>query len=235
MDKSSRGLPVKTTLKLNYLRKYMNRTMKASVDNAVLAQVSREIDVSNLRAMRRTKFANSTPRVSLNTLIMAAVTRTLVGHPLLNAELVDDEIHIFSPINLGMAVAVPEGLMFVVIPDAQHMNLTKLALAVEDCVARARNGQITPADFEGSTFTVSNLGMYEIDVGFPRPRLPEGAMLLVGQARPKPAVVDGKIAVRDIAWFSLSFDHRFIDGAAAAAFLKDLNILIQHPEELLHQ
>ena len=233
MEKSSRGLPVKTTLKLNHLRKQMRKSMKASVDDAVLAQVSREIDVSNLQAMRRTKFANSTPRVSLNTLVMAAVTRKLMGHPLLNAELVDDEIRIISPINLGMAVAVPEGLMWVVIPDAQNLNLVKMALAIEDCISRARNGQVTSTDFEPSTFTVSNLGMYEVDAGFPRPRPPEGAMLLVGQARPKPAVVDGQVAVREIAWFSLSFDHRFIDGAAAAAFLKDLNELIQHPEELL--
>jgi len=86
---------------------------------------------------------------------------------------------------------------------------------------------------EGGTFTVSNLGMYGVDGGFPLPRPPEGAILLVGQARPKPAVVEDQIAIRDIAWFSLTYDHRFIDGATAAAFLRDLNNLITTPETLL--
>lgn len=235
MTEGQHRLPVKTTLRLNTVRQQMRVSMKASVDNAVLAQVSREIDVTLLKDLRRKKFDKSAPRVSLNTLLMAAVTRTLVGHPLLNAELVDDQILIYDPINLGMAVAVPDGLMVVVIRDAHRLTLTDMAIAVEDCVARARHGQINPADLEGSTFTVSNLGMYEIDGGFPRPRPPEGAMLLVGTARPKPAVVNGRVVPRDIAWFSLSFDHRFIDGAAAAAFLKDLNELIQIPEMLLHQ
>ncbi|HMQ51690.1 MAG TPA: 2-oxo acid dehydrogenase subunit E2 [Anaerolineae bacterium] len=235
MTELSPRLPVKTTLRLSKVRQQMSLSMKASVDNAVLAQVSREIDVTNLKELRRKKFDKAAPRVSFNTLIMAAVTRTLLGHPLLNAELVGDQILIYDPINLGMAVAVPDGLIVVVIRDAQHLTLTEMAIAVEDCVARCRHDQINPTDLDGSTFTVSNLGMYEIDGGFPRPRPPEGAMLLVGAARPKPAVVNGRVVPRDIAWFSLSFDHRFIDGATAAAFLKDLNELIQIPDMLLHQ
>jgi len=209
--------------------------MKASVENAALSQVSREIDVTALQLFRRDQLAGSEPRISLNTLIMVAVARVLPRHPLLNAELVEREILVYDTVNLGMAVATPAGLIVVVIPEAHRLALPELAAAVADRVERTRAGQLALADVEGGTFTVSNLGMYGVDSGFPLPRPPEAAILLVGAARPKPAVVDNQVAVRDIAWFSLSFDHRFIDGSAAAAFLQDLNELIQFPERLVEE
>ena len=160
------------------------------------------------------------------------MARTLPRHPLLNAELVDDQVLVYAPVNLGMAVAVAEGLIVVVLPDAHLKSLAELAAAAEAVVARARTGKLTYADIEGGTFTLSNLGMFGVDGGFPLPRPPEGAILLVGRAQPRPAVVDGAIAIRELAWFSLTFDHRFIDGAAAAAFLKDLDSVLARPEDL---
>jgi pyruvate dehydrogenase E2 component (dihydrolipoamide acetyltransferase) len=207
--------------------------MKASVENAALSQVSREIDLTPLQTLRREKLAEAQPRVSLNTLIMVAVARTLPHHPLLNAELVERDILIYDPVNLGMAVAAPEGLVVVVVPAAHTLTLFELAAAIESLVERARIGAITLPDVEGGTFTVTNLGMYGIDGGFPLPRPPEGAILLVGAARLKPAVINGQIVSRDIAWFNLTFDHRFIDGTAAAAFLQDLNNLMAAPDSLL--
>jgi pyruvate dehydrogenase E2 component (dihydrolipoamide acetyltransferase) len=233
MTESPRGLPVKQTIHLNQLRRVMAKTMKASVDNAALSQVSREIDVTALQSLRREKLAGTEPRLSLNTLLLAAVARTLPAHPLLNAELVEREILVYEPVNLGLAVAVPDGLIVVVIPDADKLSVIGLAAAIEDRVERARRGKLSMADIEGGTFTVTNLGMYGIDSGFPLPRPPEGAILLIGAVRPKPAAVDGQVIVRDLGWFTLTFDHRFIDGAAAATFLQDLNDLIQSPELLL--
>jgi len=229
MATSPRGLPVKETLRLNRLRKVMAQTMKASVDSAALSQVNREIDVTALQELRRSTPADSALRLSLNTLIMAAVARTLPSHPLLNAELVENSIVVYDTVNLGMAVAVPDGLIVVVIPAAHKMALLDLQEAIASRAERARAGKLAMEDVEGGTFTVTNLGMFGIDGGFPLPRPPEGAILLVGAARPKPAVVDGQIAIRDIALFSLSFDHRFIDGAAAAAFLRDINDLMAAP------
>jgi pyruvate dehydrogenase E2 component (dihydrolipoamide acetyltransferase) len=229
MATSPRGLPVKETLRLNRLRKVMAQTMKASVDSAALSQVNREIDVTALQELRRSTPADSALRLSLNTLIMAAVARTLPSHPLLNAELVENSIVVYDTVNLGMAVAVPDGLIVVVIPAAHKMALVDLQEAIARRAERARTGKLAMEDVEGGTFTVTNLGMFGIDGGFPLPRPPEGAILLVGAARPKPAVVDGQIAIRDIALFSLSFDHRFIDGAAAAAFLRDINDLMAAP------
>lgn len=233
MVTSPRGLLVKETIRLKSIRKAMAQSMKASVDTAALSQISREIDVTALQTLRREHLADTAPRISLNTLLMAAVARTLPQHPLLNAELVERDILVYDTINLGMAVATPNGLVVVVVPRAHTLSLSDLTATVESLVERARSGALTMADVEGGTFTVSNLGMYGIDGGFPLPRPPEGAILLVGQAKAKPAVVGDQLAIRELAWFSLTYDHRFIDGTDAAAFMQDLNSLIAAPESLL--
>ncbi|MGQ9766783.1 MAG: methenyltetrahydromethanopterin cyclohydrolase [Anaerolineae bacterium] len=213
MATSHRGLPVREAVPLGIVRKAMARGMKTAVTTAALSQVSCELDLSALAEVRRTWPAERAARPSLNTLIMAAVARTLPAHPLLNAELVDETIVTFDCVNLGMAVAVPDGLIVVVIPAADRLPLADLAAACEDRPRRTRTGKLKLADIEGDTFTVSNLGMYGVDAGVPLLRPPESAILLVGAARAWPVVRDGQIVVSDVAWFSLSFDHRFIDGA----------------------
>jgi pyruvate dehydrogenase E2 component (dihydrolipoamide acetyltransferase) len=218
---SGRGVPVKETLKLGIVRNAMSRGMKAAVTTAALSQISREVDLQAAQDLRRRLTAEGR-RVSLNSLILCTVSRTLPRHPLLNAELQEDQIVVYEPVNLGMAVAVPEGLIVVVIPAAQALSLFEIEAAAMDLAGRARTGQLKMPDIEGGTFTVSNLGMYGVDGGVPIPRPPESAILLVGAARPRPVVREGQITVSETAWFSLSYDHRFIDGATAAEFLRDL-------------
>ncbi len=225
---SPRGLSVREVLPLGRVRKVMAQTMRDSVQHAALSQITREMDLTAVQAVRRA-LASS---VSLNVFLLAAVARTLPHHPLLNAELVEDKVLVYEPVNLGMAVAVPDGLIVAVIREAQRKTLAELAAAAEDIAARARSGKLGYADIEGGTFTVSNLGMFGVDGGFPLPRPPEGAILLVGRAQPRPAVVDGAVVIRDLAWFSLTFDHRFIDGAAAAAFLQEVQERLNAPEAL---
>lgn len=218
---TTRGVPIKETLKLGIVRKVMARGMKTAVATAALSQISREVDLQTAQDARRALAAEDRS-VSLNSLILAAVARTLLRHPLLNAELQDDQVLIYEPVNLGMAVAVPDGLVVVVIPAAQALSVFEIDAASRELASRARAGKLKLPDIEGGTFTVSNLGMYGVDAGFPIPRPPESAILLVGAARPRPAVWEGQIVVRETAWFSLSYDHRFIDGATAAEFLRDL-------------
>ena len=229
MTESPRGLPVRQTIHLGRVRKTMAKTMKASVERAALSQVNREINLSAVQTFRRQQLAAVEPRISLNTIIMAATARTLPQHPLLNSELVEEEILVYATVNLGMAVAVPDGLIVVVIPAAHELSLADLNAALLDKAERARSGKLKTADIEGGTFTLSNLGMYGIDGGFPIPRPPEPAILLVGVVQPKPVVVDGEVVVRDMARFSLNYDHRFIDGATAALFLRDLNDFLADP------
>jgi pyruvate dehydrogenase E2 component (dihydrolipoamide acetyltransferase) len=214
-----RGIAVKETRPLGQLRKMMAKTMHESVQRGALSQVTREIDLTAVQAARA---AAGEQRHSLNTHILAAVARTLPHHPLLNAELVDNNLVFFAAVNLGMAVAVPDGLVVTVIRDADRKSLDELAAAAQELSTRARSGKLRMADIEGGTFTVSNLGMYGIDGGFPLPRPPEGAILLVGRMRSQPTLIDGALVERQVAWFSLTFDHRFIDGASAAAFLQEL-------------
>ena len=233
LNNSPRGLPVKELIPLKSARKVMAKAMKTSIDSTALSQVTREIDVTALKNLQNGKLAEAQPKISLNTLIMGTVARTLPDHGLLNAELLEREILVYEPINLGMAVATPEGLIVVVIPEANKLTLAELALAIERKLERTRSGSISLKDVEGGTFTVSNLGMYGVDTGFPLPRPPESAILLMGAVRAKPIVIDEEIVVRDLAWFSLCFDHRIIDGATAATFLQDLNQRVSHPESLL--
>jgi pyruvate dehydrogenase E2 component (dihydrolipoamide acetyltransferase) len=234
MSEIVRGLPVKEKITLNRLRKAMAKGMKASVETLALSQVSREVDLTLLQDTRREKAASGV-KVSLNTLVMAAVARTLPAHPFLNAELVENEIIVYQPVNLGMAVATPLGLIVTVIPQAETLSLAEMGERIDKLAERARSGKIGLTDIEGGTFTVSNLGMYGVDAGFPLPRPPESAILLLGAIRPRAAVIDGKIEARQTCWASLAYDHRFIDGAIAAAFLGDLNTLVNEPQRLFEQ
>lgn len=232
MNLSPRGIPVKETIRLKTTRKVMAQTMKASVENAALSQICREVDVTELITYRESLKSEHNQNVSLNTLMMVSIARTLPAHPLLNAELIDRDIVIFDTVNLGIAVATRGGLVVVVVPNAETLSIKDMTMAIDALAERARAGNLSMPDVEGGTFTASNLGMYGVDGGFPIPRSPEGAIVLVGVARAKPAVIDDEIAIRQIALFSLTFDHRFIDGATAAAFLNDLNSLISNPESL---
>lgn len=216
---TQRGIAVRELKPLGQLQRIMAKSMAESVQRGALSQVTREMDLTAVQAARA---AAGEPRPSLNTYLLAAVARTLPSHPLLNAELVGDQVALFAAVNLGMAVAVPDGLVVTVIRDADRRSLDELAAAAADLAARARSGKLRLADIEGGTFTVSNLGMYGVDGGFPLPRPPEGAILLVGRVRSQPAWLDGAVVERQMAWCSLTFDHRFIDGAAAAAFLQEL-------------
>lgn len=218
-EDTHRSIPIKQAMPLGRVRKMMAQSMQASVQRAALSQVTREMDLSAVQAARA---AAGDTRHSLNTYIMAAVARTLPTHPLLNAELVDDKVVVFDAVNLGMAVAVGDGLVVTVVRDADKLSLDELAAAIGDLAGRARSGKLKLADIEGGTFTVSNLGMFGVDGGFPLPRPPEGAILLIGRVRGQPALVNGALVERPVAWFSLTFDHRFIDGAAAAAFMQEL-------------
>lgn len=231
MTDSPRGIPIGKTIRMRSIRKAMSQSMKASVNTAALSQVSRDVDVTEIQQLL--KQLQSTQDISLNTLLMVAIARTLKAHPMLNAELIDREILVYNTVNLGMAVATPGGLIVVVVPNAENKSVDEMAKTINGLAERARDGTMAMSDVEGGTFTVSNLGMYGIDGGFPIPRAPEGAIILIGAARAKPAVFNDEIAIRQIALFSLTFDHRFIDGATAAAFLKDLNQLIAEPKRLM--
>jgi pyruvate dehydrogenase E2 component (dihydrolipoamide acetyltransferase) len=138
-----------------------------------------------------------------------------------------------SSVNIGLAVAVDGGLLVPNVKDVQDKGLLDIAKGTDDLVARARDNQLMPADMEGGTFTVTNLGMFGVDSFTPIVNPPESCILAVNSMKEKPVVVDGKIEVRTMTTLCLTADHRSVDGADAAKFLARLKELLESPWLLL--
>jgi pyruvate dehydrogenase E2 component (dihydrolipoamide acetyltransferase) len=130
-------------------------------------------------------------------------------------------------------VDTERGLLVPLVRDADRKGLVEIAREVRDLIERAQAGTALPDELSGSTFTITNLGMYEIDAFTPIINLPETAILGVGRIKPRPAVVDGEVCVRHMVWLSLTFDHRLVDGAPAARFLQRIKQLVEEPYLLL--
>jgi pyruvate dehydrogenase E2 component (dihydrolipoamide acetyltransferase) len=171
--------------------------------------------------------------IGFNDVLAAMVARCLAEYPYMNVRLEEAGIRHLEHVNLGMAVDSERGLLVPVIRDADKKGIKELSQAFRDLVERARTGRSLPEDLNGGTFTITNLGMFGIDMFTPIINLPECAILGVGRIRPEPAVVDGQVTVRQMMWLSLTFDHRLVDGAPAARFLQAICKYIEQPYLLL--
>jgi len=134
---------------------------------------------------------------------------------------------------VGVAVDAERGLLVPVIRNADSRTLREVAVELRALVQRAREGKSLPDDLLGGTFTITNLGMYEVDAFTPIINQPEAAILGVGRIAQRPAVVDGQLAIRSMMWLSLTFDHRLVDGAPAARFMQRIKQLVEKPLLLL--
>lgn len=172
-------------------------------------------------------------RLSYSEIIIKAVAYTLKQHPMLNASLHDDEIKIYSTINIGFAVSVPNGLYVPVIENADQKGLAQLTEEAKYLTQLVRNNKITPDKIAGGTFTVSNLGMYAVNSFAPIINPGQTAILGIGKIEEKLMKVGDSIEAVPYMSVSLSFDHRVVDGAPAAEFLTDLKRIIENPFELL--
>jgi pyruvate dehydrogenase E2 component (dihydrolipoamide acetyltransferase) len=172
-----------------------------------------------------------------NDLLIRVVARALREFPYMNARLEGDHatgaIRYLSEVNVALAVDTERGLLVPVVRDADRKGLVEIAREVRGLVERVQAGTALPDELTGSTFTVTNLGAYEIDGFTPIINLPETAILGVGRIKPRPAVVDGEVRVRQTVWLSLTFDHRLVDGAPAARFLRRIKQFIEEPYLLL--
>lgn len=185
-----------------------------------------EVDMTEIVALRRRKSPEwervQGVRVSLNDFLLFAVSRTLRDFPNLNARLEDKVIKVLEDIHLGVAVAIPEGLIVPVIRHADQRSLWEIAQESTRLAAKAQERTLTLDDVSGGTFTLTNLGSYGIEIFTPLVNYPQCAILGVGRVAERPVVVPGRIDVRAMMYLSLSFDHRIIDGAPAAIFLQRL-------------
>jgi pyruvate dehydrogenase E2 component (dihydrolipoamide acetyltransferase) len=199
--------------------------------------VTRDIDARALLSARE-KFGPAIEkergaRLSHTDLLVAAVARALEKHPLVNASWTGEAIRLHPEINVGIAMAVEGGVVVAAIPGANTKKLGEIAKMRSDLTERARAGKLRPADITGATFTISNLGMYQVDAFTAIIVAPQAAILAVGRIADRVVPVDGKPGIRPMMALTLSCDHRVFDGARAALFLNDLAAGIVEPEKLL--
>jgi pyruvate dehydrogenase E2 component (dihydrolipoamide acetyltransferase) len=172
-------------------------------------------------------------RITHTDLLVAITSRVLLKHPRLNASWNSEGIRLHDHVNMGVAIAVDDGVVAAVIPNAHTAGLAEIAQQRRDVAERARAGKLRPSDLAGATFTISNLGMYKVDQFTAIIIPPQAAILAVGGIADRVVAVEGKPAVRPMMRLTLSSDHRAADGAKAAMFLDDLAEAIQNPEKII--
>lgn len=215
------------------IRKTIAENMYASLHNTAQLTVFTEVDVSELMRFRdlvREEYKDDeSVRVSCNDIIILATSRALKRFPVMNSTLAGDEISLKDAVNMGIAVALPDGLIVPVLQDADKKDLLQIARESRELIRRAREGTLTHDEVTGGTFTITSLGPMGIDGFTPILRPPETGILGIGRIIEKPAVYQGEIAIRSMMYLSLTFDHRVVDGAPASEFLQVVVRYVQHP------
>lgn len=226
-----------TIIPLTRLRGAIARRMVEATQQVPHFYVTHAYDVKAVLELRKQLNAllPEADKLSVNDFIIKAAALSLLEFPNLNAsiDLANDRIIQHAQVNIGVAVAVPNGLLTVVCRDAVHKSLRQIGSEVRGLIARAREGKVRPDDIEGSTFTVSNLGMFDVEQFTAIINPPEAAILAVGSAREVPVVINGEIKPGLQMKATLSVDHRVSDGAEGARFLQTLDGYFQTPLRLL--
>ena len=222
--------------RLTGMRKVIAIRMLKSSNETAPVSMARYADVTELvksRESRRAEFkAAGKPLPSYNDLVIKAAALALKQHPTLNATYEDEVIYEWENININMAVSVEAGLTVPVIRDADKKNIFEINAAAKDLAERATKNKLTGDELAGGTFTVTNLGMFGIEVSTPIINLPEVAILGVGTIKPRLVLEDGQVVEKQEMGLSLTVDHRIIDGAPGAEFLKTVVAILAEPEQL---
>ena len=221
---------------LTRMRAAIGRRMVESKTTIPHFYVSAEVDMTEALAWR--KRLNETAaaegyKVTVNDMIVKACGLALTKFPALNSSFAGDHIDRHANIDISIAVALPEGLIAPVVRGVDGKSVGRISREAADLVARAREGKLTPAEFSGGTFTVSNLGPYNVDTFIAIITPPQAAALAVGSSAQKAVVVGGEIVVRDRMIITISADHRVTDGAEGAQFVGEVRRLLENPLALL--
>jgi pyruvate dehydrogenase E2 component (dihydrolipoamide acetyltransferase) len=222
-------------IKLKRLRAAIGRRMTESIQQVPHFYVTHEYNVDKLMALRKqvNALVGEGEKVSVNDFVVKAVALALRQVPNLNAKLKGDEIVHFGAVNVGIAVSVEGGLLTVVCRDADRKPLRQISVEARTMAARARDGKVRPDDIEGSTFSISNMGMFDVENFSAIINPPEAGILAVGSARQVPVVENGEIKIGWRMKATLSVDHRVSDGAEGAQFLQILANYLEEPMRLL--
>ncbi len=220
---------------LTQIRKTIARRLAESIGPVPTFYLTAEYDLERVAEMRAAMAQMGDAfKVSFNDVILKAVATALTQHPESNAHWMGDRIRYFNRVHLGMAVAIDDGLITPVIFDADGKSLREIAAESRDLARRARERKLQPQEYTGSTFSVSNLGMFGIDQFTAIINPPEAGILAVGGIEEKPVAVDGQLAIRKRLRVTMSCDHRVIDGATGARFLQTLRRMLENPLMLVY-
>ncbi|MCT4593923.1 MAG: 2-oxo acid dehydrogenase subunit E2 [Anaeromicrobium sp.] len=222
---------------LSPMRKVISRRMSQSFFSAPTFTIDMEVDMTNIKILREKVMDKIMERtnykVTYTDFIVLATMKNLKKHKIINSSLVEEGILIHDHVSIALAVGLDEGLLVPVIKNVHHMGLEEIILKSRDLTTRALNGGLKPEEQEGSTFTISNMGMYGVNRFNPIINQPNSAILGVSAMADKPMVVDGGIKIRPMMNISMTIDHRVIDGTPGAKFLKDLKDMLEDPTLLI--
>jgi pyruvate dehydrogenase E2 component (dihydrolipoamide acetyltransferase) len=220
-------------VKNSQMRKAIAKALGNSKFSAPHFYLNIEVDMENAMASRKMINAIPDTRVSFNDMVVKACAMALKKHPQVNTSWTDNSTLFHSHINVGVAVAVDEGLVVPVVKHTDVLSLTQIGATVKDLAGKARNKKISPSEMQGSTFTVSNLGMFGIESFTSIINQPNSAILSVGAIVEKPVVKNGQIVVGNTMKLTLACDHRTVDGAVGAQFLQTLKTYLENPVTML--
>jgi pyruvate dehydrogenase E2 component (dihydrolipoamide acetyltransferase) len=237
--------PAAAQVALSFVQGEDTETPNSQVRNVIAKRLSESkfsaphyylmVEINMDKAIEARKEINSLPdtKISFNDMIIKATAVALRKHPQVNSSWAGDKIIHRGNINVGVAVAIPDGLVVPVLKNTDQMNYTQISAAVKDMAARAKNKGLKANEMEGSTFSISNLGMFGIETFTSIINQPNAAILSVGAIIEKPVVKNGQIVVGNIMKLSLACDHRVVDGATGAEFLQTLKTYLENPLTLL--
>ena len=220
-------------VKNSQMRKAIARSLGNSKFTAPHFYLNIEVDMENAMASRKMINAIPDTKVSFNDMVVKACAMALKKHPQVNTSWTDNTTLFHKHIHVGVAVAVDEGLVVPVVKHTDALSLTQIGASVKDLAGKARNKKITPNEMQGSTFTVSNLGMFGIESFTSIINQPNSAILSVGAIVEKPVVKNGQIVVGNTMKLTLACDHRTVDGAVGAQFLQTLKTYLENPVTML--
>lgn len=221
------------TIPLSAMRRTIAKRLSESTGPIPHFYLTADFDVTNLVSIRQQLIDITGSKISLNDFIVRAVALALRHHPSVNASWGDDAITQHGEVHVGIAVATPEGLITPVIRDADRKSVSAIATEIRALADKAKNRKLKPDEYQGSTFTISNLGAWGIEEFTAIINPPNVAILAIGAAEPRPVVRENQIVIRERMKVTMSCDHRVVDGALGAEFLKTLREYVEQPLRLV--
>ena len=220
-------------MELSLIRKTIAKRMQESKQTVPHFYVTVEIDMDPAMSFREQLNTATDSKISFTDILVKAVASALMHHPNINATYLGNTMRQFGEAHIAVAVALDEGLVTPVLRNCEQKTILQINSELHDLAERARSRKLKPEEYQGATFTISNLGMFGVEDFVAIVNPPEGAILAVGSIIEKPVVKKGQIVIGHTMKVTLSSDHRIIDGAVAARFLQDLKILIEKPVALM--